>query len=196
MKTYSEFISECLHLREEWVPPTAKRLRGGSESPLSASRKKGTDTNVVRNSVKRYAEPINNPNNPDYEYSKDTEGKVTVKSKKHPIEVSYTPADKPNTFIQNTRTTGEVKDRIGSGKTMQQIKKDISSSAKPGTTIVSQPVGQRRASLNTRTQGMGSTNEKGVQAGIVRHRSPKQKAKGSRPLDPVNYKGTFIDPNH
>jgi hypothetical protein len=196
MKTYSEFISECLHLREEWVPPTAKRLRGGSESPLSASRKKGTDTNVVRNSVKRYAEPINNPNNPDYEYSKDTEGKVTVKSKKHPIEVSYTPADKPNTFIQNTRTTGEVKDRIGSGKTMQQIKKDISSSAKPGTTIVSQPVGQRRASLNTRAQGMGSTNEKGVQAGIVRHRSPKQKAKGSRPLDPVNYKGTFIDPNH
>jgi hypothetical protein len=196
MKTYSQFISECLHLTEEWIPPAAKRLRGGSESPLSVSRKKGTNTELVRSSVKKYAEPINNPDKPDYEYSKDKEGKITVRSKKHPIEVSYTPADKPNTFIQNTRTTGEVKDKISSGRTMQQIKRDVASSAKPGTTIVSQPVGQRRASLNTRTQGMSFTNEKGVQAGIARHRSPRQKAKGSRPLDSINYKGTFIDPNH
>jgi hypothetical protein len=35
-----------------------------------------------------------------------------------------------------------------------------------------------------------------VQAGITRHRSPKQKAKGAKPLDPVKHTGTYIDPNH
>ena len=180
---------------EEWIPPASKKLRGGKESPLSAARKKGTNVDVVRSSVKRYAEPINDPGNSNYEYSKDKEGKITIKSKRHPIKVSYTPADKPNTFIQNTTTTREVKDKVGSGREMQNIKKDVSTSARPGTTIVSQPVGQRRASLNTRARGMGSTNDSGAQAGIVRHRSPRQKAKGSRPMDPTHYKGNLIDPN-
>lgn len=180
---------------EEWIPPASKRLRGGKESPLSAARKKGTNVDVVRSSVKRYAEPINNPENPNYEYSKDKEGTITVKSKRHPIKVSYTPTGGPNTFVQNSTTTGEVKDRVGSGKEMQNIKRDVSASARPGTVIASQPIGSRRASLNTRAQGMGSTNDGGVQAGIVRHRSPRQRAKGSRPMDPTHYKGNFIDPN-
>jgi hypothetical protein len=180
-------------VKEAWIPPASKRLRGGKESPISISRKRGTDVDVVRNSVKRYAEPINNPSREKYDYSKDNDGKVTVKSKKHPIEVTYTPADRPNTFIQSTRTTGPTKDKVGSGREMQNIKKDISSTARPGTTLVSQPVGQRRASLNSRTQGMGPTDNKGVQAGVVRHRSPRQKSKGSKPMDPTNYKGKILD---
>lgn len=191
MKTYKEFVSEA------WIPPASKRLRGGTESPLSIARKKGTDVNKVRDSVKRFAEPINNPNNPNYDYSSTDKG-VVVKSKTHPIEVSYTKGDSPNTFIQNTKTTGEIsgKDRVSAAREMQNIKKDISTSARPGTTFLSQPVGQKRASLNTRTQGMGPTNQQGVQAGIARNRSPKQKEKGIKPLDPINYKGIYIDSNH
>ncbi len=191
MKTYKQFISEA------WIPPASKKLRGGTESPLSVARKKGTNVDTVRSSVKRFAEPINNPNNPDYDYSKSSSGNITVKSKTHPIEVSYTQGDSPNTFIQNTRTTGEVKgSRALAAREMQNIKKAVSKSARPGTTILSQPVGDKRASLNTRTQGMGSTNEKGVQGGIARHRSPRQLAKGAKPLDPIKYKGTYIDPTH
>lgn len=201
MKTYSQFLEEAKQyaqlLDDAWVPPASKKLRGGTESPLSAARKKGTDVNKVRASVGKFAEPINDPKHPDIDYKKDEKsGTHTFTHKRHPIKVTYTPGDRPNTFIQNTTKTGEVTSKAGAGKAMQDIKKKVSSSARPGTTLVSQPVGSRRASLNTRTQGMGSTNEKGVQAGIARNRSPKQKAKGAKPLDPVKHTGTYIDPNH
>ncbi len=191
-------VRESIKLLDDaWIPPASKRLRGGTESPLSAARKKGTDVDKVRKSVNRFADPINNPRHPDIDYKKDEKtGAHTFTHKKHPIQVTYTPGDKPNTFIQNTTKTGETTDRVGSGKAMQDIKKKVSSSAIPGTEILSQPVGPRRASLNTRTQGMGPPNKKGIQGGIVRNRSPKQKASGAKPLDPVKHTGTYIDPNH
>jgi hypothetical protein len=191
-------VRESIKLLDDaWIPPASKRLRGGTESPLSAARKKGTDVNKVRASVNRFAEPINNPRHPDIDYKKDDKtGTHTFTHKKHPIQVKYSAGDKPGTFIQNTTKTGETTDKVGAARAMQDIKKRVSSSARPGTTLVSQPVGNRRASLNTRTQGMSAPNEKGVQAGIVRHRSPKQKAKGAKPLDPVKHTGTYIDPNH
>jgi hypothetical protein len=201
MKTFAQFLEEAKQhtqlLDDAWIPPASKKLRAGTESPLSLARKKGTDVNKVRASVGKFAEPINNPRHPDIDYKKDEKsGTHTFTHKKHPIQVTYTPGDKPNTFIQNTTKTGETTDRIGAGKAMQDIKKKVSSSARPGTTLVSQPVGDRRASLNTRSQGMSEPNEKGVQAGITRNRSPKQKARGAKPLDPVKHTGTFIDPNH
>jgi hypothetical protein len=191
-------VRESIKLLDDaWIPPASKRLRGGTESPLSAARKKGTDVNKVRASVNRFAEPINNPRHPDIDYKKDDKtGTHTFTHKKHPIQVKYSAGDKPGTFIQNTTKTGETTDKVGAARAMQDIKKRVSSSARPGTTLVSQPVGNRRASLNTRTQGMGSPNEKGVQAGIARNRSPRQKAKGAKPLDPVKHTGTYIDPNH
>lgn len=178
---------------EGWIPPASKKLRGGTKSPLSVAREKGTDVEKVRRSVHRFAEPINDPKHSDYDYNKNDKGQVTLKSKKHPIQVSYTPGDEPNSFVQNSKTTGEVSDRISAGRSMQRMKELIASSARPGTKILSQPVGERRAKLNTRSQGMGPTNEKGVQGGVVRHRSPKQKQKGSKPMDPVQQKGIFID---
>jgi len=191
-------VRESIKLLDDaWIPPASKRLRGGTESPLSAARKKGTDVNKVRASVKTFAEPINNPGHPDIDYKKNEKtGEHTFTHKKHPIQVKYSAGDKPGTFIQNTTKTGETTDKVGAARAMQDIKKRVSSSARPGTTLVSQPVGNRRASLNTRTQGMSAPNEKGVQAGIARHRSPKQKAKGAKPLDPVKHTGTYIDPNH
>jgi hypothetical protein len=191
-------VRESIKLLDDaWIPPASKRLRGGTESPLSAARKKGTDVNKVRASVNRFAEPINNPRHPDIDYKKNEKtGEHTFTHKKHPIQVKYSAGDKPGTFIQNTTKTGETTDKVGAARAMQDIKKRVSSSARPGTTLVSQPVGNRRASLNTRTQGMSAPNEKGVQAGIARHRSPKQKAKGAKPLDPVKHTGTYIDPNH
>jgi hypothetical protein len=191
-------VRESIKLLDDaWIPPASKRLRGGTESPLSAARKKGTDVNKVRASVKTFAEPINNPEHPDIDYKKNEKtGEHTFTHRKHPIQVKYSAGDKPGTFIQNTTKTGETTDKVGAARAMQDIKKRVSSSARPGTTLVSQPVGNRRASLNTRTQGMSAPNEKGVQAGIVRHRSPKQKAKGAKPLDPVKHTGTYIDPNH
>jgi len=191
-------VRESIKLLDDaWIPPASKRLRGGTESPLSAARKKGTDVNKVRASVKTFAEPINNPRHPDIDYKKDDKtGTHTFTHKKHPIQVKYSAGDKPGTFIQNTTKTGETTDKVGAARAMQDIKKRVSSSARPGTTLVSQPVGNRRASLNTRTQGMSAPNEKGVQAGIARHRSPKQKAKGAKPLDPVKHTGTYIDSNH
>lgn len=197
MKTFNQFINECTQINEKWIPPAAKRLRGGTESPSSVARKKGTDVNKVFASVRRFAEPINDPRHPDIEYKKNEKtGEHTFTHKKHPIQVKYSPGDKPNTFIQNSTKTGEAKDRVGAGRAMQDIKRRVSASGRPGTKIYSQPVGDRRALLNTRSQGMGSTNEKGVQGGIVRNRSPRQKAKGAKPLDPIQHKGTFIDPNH
>ena len=191
-------VRESIKLLDDaWIPPASKRLRGGTESPLSAARKKGTDVNKVRASVKTFAEPINNPGHPDIDYKKNEKtGEHTFTHRKHPIQVKYSAGDKPGTFIQNTTKTGETTDKVGAARAMQDIKKRVSSSARPGTTLVSQPVGNRRASLNTRTQGMSAPNEKGVQAGITRHRSPKQKAKGAKPLDPVKHTGTYIDPNH
>jgi GNAT superfamily N-acetyltransferase len=191
-------VRESIKLLDDaWIPPASKRLRGGTESPLSAARKKGTDVNKVRASVKTFAEPINNPGHPDIDYKKNEKtGEHTFTHRKHPIQVKYSAGDKPGTFIQNTTKTGETTDKVGAARAMQDIKKRVSSSARPGTTLVSQPVGNRRASLNTRTQGMSAPNEKGVQAGIARHRSPKQKAKGAKPLDPVKHTGTYIDPNH
>ena len=197
MKTYKQFITEALeNINEKWIPPASKSLRGGTESPLSIARKKRTNTDVVRSSVKRFAEPLNDPNISDYDYKKTPSGNVVVKSKTHPIEVSFTPGDSPNTFIQNTRTTGDVKNRALAAREMQRIKTSVSSASRPGTTFISQPVGQKRASLNKRSQGMGDTNTQGVQAGISRNRSPRQKEKGARPLDPINYKGIYVDPNH
>jgi len=190
-------VRESIKLLDDaWIPPASKSLSRG-DSPLSRARQAGTDVDKVRASVKRFAEPINNPNHPDIDYKKDDKtGTHTFTHRRHPIKVTYTPGDKPNTFIQNTSKTGETTDKIGAGKAMQDIKKKVSSSARPGTTVLSQPVGPRRASLNTRTQGMGEPNEKGIQGGIVRHRSPKQKARGAKPLDPVKHTGIFIDPNH
>lgn len=201
MKTFTQFIAEAKEsiklLDDAWIPITSNKLRGGIESPLSAARKKGTDVNKVRASVGRFAEPINNPRHPDIDYKKDDKtGTHTFTHRRHPIQVTYTPGDKPNTFIQNTTKTGETTNRVAAGKSMQDIKQHVSSALRPGTEIQSQPVGPRRASLNTNTQGMGPPNEKGVQAGIARNRSPKQKASGAKPLDPVKHTGTFIDPNH
>jgi hypothetical protein len=191
MKTFKQFMADA------WIPPAAKRLRGGKESPLSAAKNAGTDTSKVSQSVHRFASPINNPRDPDIDYKHDERSNThTFTHKKHPIKVQYTPGDKPNTFIQNSTKTGDTKNPVSTAKAMQSIKKSVSTAARPGTTLVSQPVGSRRASLNSRTQGMSEPNEKGVQAGIVRNRSPKQKAKGSKPLDPVQHKGIFIDPNH
>jgi hypothetical protein len=184
-------------LDDAWIPITSKKLRGGKKSPLTVARERGTDVDKVRSSVKRFAEPINNPNHPDIDYKKDDKTRThTFTHRRHPIQVTYTPGDKPNTFIQNTTKTGETTDRVGAGRAMQDIKKKVSTSARPGTEILSQPVGPRRASLNTNTQGMGPPNEKGIQGGIVRNRSPKQKARGAKPLDPVKHTGTYIDPNH
>lgn len=201
MKTFARFLEEAKNytqlLDDAWIPPASKKLRGGTESPLSAARKKGTDVDKVRASVGRFAEPINNPKHPDIDYKKDDKtGEHTFTHKKHPIQVKYSVGDKPGTYIQNTTKTGEATDRVGAARAMQDIKKRVSSSARPGTTLVSQPVGNRRASLNTRTQGMSEPNKKGVQGGIVRNRSPKQKARGAKPLDPVEHTGTYIDPNH
>ena len=179
MKTYKQFLIDA------WIPPTKKSLRGGTESPLSLARKQGTDIDKVSKSVHRYAEPINDPRNPKYTYSKDSNGVVRVASKSHPIEVTFTPGDSPNTFIQNTTTTGPVSNRVGAGREMQRMKRDVSAAAKPETIIQSQPVGKRRASLNTNTQGMGPVDpESGYQGGIVRHLSPKQIQKKVPPLKP------------
>jgi predicted GNAT family acetyltransferase len=180
------------NVKEAWIPPSKKALRGGTESPLSVARKKGTtDVNTVSSSVKKYADPINNPGS-DYEFAKDENGRVTVKSKNHPISVSYSPGDKPDTFVQKSEKTGKTNNPVGTGKEMQRIKHAVASTARPGTTIVSSPVGRRRGSLNTRT-GMGQTNEKGIQAGVVRNRSPRQLQKGAKPMDPVTYRDNVID---
>jgi len=200
MKTYSQFLEEAKQhtqlLDDAWIPITSRQLRGGTESALSLARKKGTDVNKVRASVGRFAEPINDPKHPDIDYKKDEKsGTHTFTHRRHPIKVTYTPGDKPNTFIQNTTKTGETTNRVATGRAMQDIKQHVSSALRPGTEIQSQPVGDRRSKLNMRT-GMGKRNEKGVQAGIARNRSPKQKARGAKPLDPVKHTGTYIDPNH
>lgn len=201
MKTFAQFLEEASQrtqlLDDGWIPITSKKLRRGTLSPLGAARQRGTDVNKVTASVRRFAEPINDPRHPDIDYKKDDKtGTHTFTHRRHPIQVKYSVGDKPGTYIQNTTKTGETTDKVGAARAMQDIKKRVSSSARPGTTLVSQPVGNRRASLNTRTQGMGSPNEKGVQAGIARNRSPRQKAKGAKPLDPVKHTGTYIDPNH
>ena len=73
MKTFTQFLEEAKQhtqlLDDAWVPPASKKLRGGTESPLSAARKKGTDVNKVRASVGRFAEPINNPRHPDIDFT-------------------------------------------------------------------------------------------------------------------------------
>lgn len=179
MKTYKQFLIDA------WIPPTKKSLRGGTESPLSLARKRGTDTDKVRASVHRYAEPINDPRNPNYTYSRDSNGVVTVASKSHPIKVTFTPGNSPNTFIQNTTTTGPVSNRVGAGREMQRMKRDVSAAAKPEIIIQSQPVGTTRASLNTKTQGMGPVDpQSGYQGGSVRHLSPRQKQNKVPPLKP------------
>lgn len=147
----------------------------------------------VRTSATRFGSDINNPNHPDYEFSSNDSGHV-IKSKKHPIEVSYT-KDGDGSYIQNTRTTGSSKDRVGAAREMQRMKGIVAGGAKPGTRILSQPVGHKRAALNSRL-GMGDTNEQGVQGGVVAHRSPKQLAKKMPPMNPHKHEGTFIDPNH
>ena len=199
MKTYKEFILKATSIEEKWIPPAAKKLRGGTKSPLQVARERGTDTNLVASSVKRFAEPINNPYNQNYDYNKSADGKVTVRSKRYPIEVSYTPGNQPNTFIQNSRITGNVPNnqRTTTAREMQTIKKEMSAKSRPGTTFVSQPTSSTRARLNTKSQGMGEPNKtQGVQAGVSRNRSPKQKEKGAKPLDPIEYKGIYLDPNH
>lgn len=202
MKTFAQFLEEAIQrtqlLDDGWIPITSKKLRGKTLSPLGAARQRGTDVNKVTASVRRFAEPINDPRHPDIDYKKDEKsGTHTFTHRRHPIQVTYTPGDKPNTFIQNTTRTGETTNRVAAGRAMQDIKQHVSSALRPGTTIQSQPVGRRRASLNTRFQGMSDPDpEHGVQAGIARNRSPKQKARGAKPLDPVKHTGTFIDPNH
>jgi hypothetical protein len=180
MKTYSQFLADA------WISPSQKKLRGGTKSPLQVAREKGTDITKVSSSVRRFAEPINDPRHPDIEYSR-SDDTHTFKHRKQPIQVSYSPSEKtPNAFVQNTVTTGTPKNRIGAARAMQDMKTAVSFAAKPGTVLQSQPVGTRRASLNSRTQGMSKPDDSGTQSGIVRHRSPKQKQKNTKPLDPIN----------
>lgn len=180
MKTYSQFLADA------WIPPSQKKLRGGTKSPLQVAREKGTDTTKVSGSVRRFAEPINDPRHPDIEYSRSGDTH-TFKHRTQPIQVSYSPSEKtPNAFVQNTDSTKTPKNRIAAGKAMQFIKTAVSSTARPGTVIQSQPVGTRRASLNTRTQGMSKPDDSGTQSGIVRHRSPRQLQKNAKPLDSIN----------
>jgi len=194
MKTYSEFIADA------WKPPMQK-LSGSGKTPMQKAREKAkTNSKItpekietVRTSAKRFAEPINNPNHPDYEFKKSGDN-IEVSSKKHPIKVSYTSVG-PNHFVQNTELTGKTKNRISTGREMQTIKSLIASRAKPGTKISSSPVGERRGSLNSRI-GMGTVDDRGYQHGVARNLSPKQKQKNVSPLRPVTHTGTITDPNH
>ena len=194
MRTYKEFIEL---VNEAWHPPF-KKLPSGKTPMQKATDKSKTNSKIdlekVRTSARRYGDDINNPNHDDYEFSSD-KGTYRLRSKKHPIEVSYTKGDKEGSYIQNTIKTGEVKDRVGAGREMQRMKAAIASKAKPGVTIHSQPVGDKRAALNSRL-GMSSPNDKGVQTGIVAHRSPRQLAKKKPPMNPGKHSGIFIDPNH
>lgn len=197
MRTYKEFIEL---VNEAWHPPM-KPLASG-KTPMQKAREKSKTNNKldkdklekVRTSAKRYGSDINNPEHDDHEFSSNESG-YRLKSKKHPIEVSYTKGDKEGSYIQNTRTTGEVKDRVGAAREMQRMKNEIAKKAKPGTVIHSQPIGNKRAALNSRL-GMSDVNDKGVQTGVVAHRSPRQLAKKKPPMNPGEHKGTFIDPNH
>lgn len=197
MKTFNEFLEKATSVQEAWIPPTVKRLRGGTMSPLSAARKRGTNTDLVRNSVHRFASPINDPRNPDIDYSYDNKSSQhSFTHKNHPIKITYTPGEEPNSFIQNMTTTGEVKNKVAAGSAWQKMRKVISHKMRPGTKVSAAPVGDRRGSLASRVQGMSEPNEQGVQSGIVRNRSPRQLARGARPMDPVRHVGGLIDPNH
>jgi len=194
MKTYSEFIVDA------WKPPMQK-LPGSGQTPMQKARNKSkTNSKItpekietVRTSAKRFAEPINNPNHSGYDFKK-TGDRYEVSSKSHPIKVTYTPVG-PNHFVQNSELTGETENRRSTGKAMQTIKSLIASSAKPGTTISSSPVGPRRASLNTRI-GMSSVDKRGYQHGTARNLSPRQKQNKVSPLRPTTHHGNITDPNH
>lgn len=194
MKTYSEFIADA------WKPPMQK-LPGSGSTPMQKARNKSkTNSKItpekletVRTSAKRFAEPINNPNHPDYEFKKNGD-KIEISSKKHPIQVSYTSIG-PNHFVQNSKLTGKTKNRRSTEMEMQRIKSLIASNAKPGTIISSSPVGTRRGSLNSRI-GMGQVDKRGYQHGTARHLSPKQKQKNVSPLRPTTHHGNISDPNH
>jgi hypothetical protein len=200
MKTYSQFLSDA------WIPPfKPKSIRGGTKSPAQVAQQKasqqGRDSQEVRNkltaSVQKHGSSINDPRHSEIDYKHDEKTDThTFTHKTHPVQVKYTPGDKPGSYIQNSTVTGKAENRVAAGRAMQNTKKQVSQAAKPGTTILSQPTTPRRATLNSRTQGMSDPNEKGVQAGIVRNRSPKQKAGGAKPLDPTQQKGIYIDPNH
>lgn len=181
MKTFKQFISDA------WIPPASKKLRGGRESPLSVARKKGTNIDLVRSSVHRYSQNINDPKHPDIKYSVDNKsGDHVFTHSKQPIEVRYSQGNKPDTFVQNTRATGNTTNRVSAARAMQSIKSQVSKNLKPGTILQSQPVGDKRARLNTKSQGMGNVDKSGTQSGVARHRSPRQLAKNKKPLDPIN----------
>lgn len=181
MKTFKQFISDA------WVPPASKKLRGGKESPLSAARKKGTNVDLVKSSVHRYSQNINDPRHPDFKHSVDNKsGDHVFTHSKQPIEVRYSQGNEPNTFVQNTRTIGDVENRVSAARAMQSIKTEVSKKLRPGTIVQSQPVGTKRERLNMKSQGMGAADsETGTQAGVARHRSPRQLAKNKKPLDPL-----------
>lgn len=197
MKTYAQFVAEA------WIPPfRPKSIRGGTKSPAQVARdrakEQGRDTSKVQDqlaaSVRRHGSAINDPRHPDIEYSHDSKTDThTFKHRKHPIRVEYSPADTENTYVQHSKVSGSATDKVATGRAMQDIKKHASSAARPGTTLVSQPISRRRGTLNTRAQGMSDVNDKGTQAGVVRNRSPKQKANKAKPLDPINYTDSIID---
>jgi hypothetical protein len=188
-KTFAQFM-------EGWNPPFKKLASG--KTPMERARNNPRidkdKLDQVRTSARRYADHINDPRDPNYKFSADDKGS-TLKSNKHPIEVNYTKGDKEGSYIQNTRTTGPVSDRVGAAREKQRMKDMVAQSAKPGTEIYSQPIGSKRAALNQRL-GMGGTNDKGIQGGKVAHRSPKQLALKTPPMNPQKHQGIFIDPNH
>lgn len=203
MKTFSQFVQEA------WNPPF-KPLPGSSKTPMQKAREKSkTNPNVnldaVRTSPKRFAEPFNTSSTDDYDVSQDKDKKgnpvYTFKSKRGPVQVSFTQiGDKHH--IQNTTVTDpnranlpqDQKNKLA--RIMTSLKKSAISSARPGETISSQPISDRRATLNTRTQGLSARDERGNQHGITRNLSPRQKAKRTPPTRPTTYNNSIIDPNY
>ena len=203
MKSYSEFLSDA------WNPPF-RPLPGSGKTPMAKAREKAktnpnVDTEKVRTSPKRFAEPFNTSSTNDYdvESSSDKKGNpvYTFKSKNSPFEVSYTGIG-PNHFVQNTRNNDANRpdltsaERIKLGRDMTRYKTNVARAVKPGVKITSQPTTDRRASLNTKYQGLSPKDEKGNQHGTGRNLSPKQKANKATPLRPTSHQGSVIDPNY
>lgn len=198
MKSYQQFLQDA------WNPPF-KPLPGSGKTPMQKAREKAksnpkVNLDAVRTSAKRFAEPFNSSSTDDYDVEKKG-STTTFKSKRGPVQVSYTQiGDKHH--VQNTKVTDPNRANLSSAeknrlaRTMTDLKKKAISAARPGEKITSQPISDRRATLNTRTQGLSPKDEKGNQHGITRNLSPKQKANKQLPTRPTTHKGPIIDPNY
>lgn len=205
MKSYQQFLQDA------WNPPF-KPLPGSGKTPMQKAREKAksnpnVNLDAVRTSAKRFAEPFDTTQNPNYTGTKGEDEKgnptYTFKHKSQPLEVSFTAGDKPNQFYRNTRNTDPNRanytdsQKLSVGREMMKLQRDIK--ARPGTTILSQPtsISREKAYTNQGLHKVSDPNQPTTLAGTARNLSPRQKANKVSPyMKPKNLSGPYVDPTH